>query len=281
MKKFLKALSAAVVLAGSFIGLGTEVSAEPKFEDEKVTVGVCSEAEEEVWKVVAERAKEEGIEIEIVLFTDYVQPNISLQDGSVDLNAFQHVAFLNDWNDSNDGDLVPIGYTYVTPIGVYSDKIESLDELKDGDTVAIPNDPTNGGRALLALELAGVIEVDDAAGILPEVKDITSNPKNIQFEELEAGQLARVLPDVAAAVINNTFALDAGLNQESAIFLDTDNPAELSDDYKNVIATRKDDKDNEVYRFIVSLYQTDEVKEKLAEVSDGGDVPAWSDQDDL
>ncbi len=250
------------------------------FDGEKVSVGVASEYEEDVWNLVRDKAGEEGIELEVVLFTDYVQPNIAVQDGSVDLNAFQHVAFLNDWNQSNDGDLIPLGFTYVAPLRAYSEKIESLDELADGDTVAIPNDPTNGGRALLALEQAGVIEVDDAAGVLPGVDDVTKNDKNIEFQELDAAQLPASLPDVAAAFVNNNFALDAGLSVDDAIFSDGDDIESLPADYKNTIVTRSEDKDNELYKHIVELYQTSEVSDKLAEVSEGADLPAWTDKDE-
>lgn len=280
MKKFIKALST-VTLAGSLlVGASSAVQAQGEFEGEKVTVGVVSEAEEQVWEFVAEQALEqEGIEIELVLFTDYVQPNVALQDGSTDLNAFQHVAFLNEWNEANDGDLESLGFSYVTPLGIYSEKVTSIEEISEDAIIAIPNDPTNGGRALLGLELAGLIEVDDAAGILPTVADITDNPLNIQFEELEAAQIAQALPDVDAAVINNTFALDAGLSVEDAIFLDAENPADLPDDYKNVIAVHSDNADSALFAKVVELYQTDEVAEKLKEASNGGDVPAWSDED--
>lgn len=281
MKKFIKALGTLSLAGSLLVGAASAVQAEGEFEGQAVKVGVVSEAEEQVWEFVAEQALEqEGIEIELVLFTDYVQPNVALQDGSTDLNAFQHVAFLQEWNEANDGDLEDIGFSYVTPLGVYSDKVTSLDELEDGALVAIPNDPTNGGRALLALELAGLIEVDDEAGILPTVNDITENSLNLEFEELEAAQVAQALPDVDAAVINNTFALDAGLSTEDAIFLDAAKPEDLKDEYKNVIAAKAENADNDLFLKVVELYQTDEVAEKLSEASQGGDVPAWSDEDD-
>lgn len=268
------------LLLTSLAGPSVLAEEDKPFDGEKVSVGVASEYEEDVWNLVKDKAGEEGIELEVVLFTDYVQPNIAVQDGSVDLNAFQHVAFLNDWNQSNDGDLIPLSFTYVAPLRAYSEKIESLDELADGDTVAIPNDPTNGGRALLALEQAGVIEVDDAAGVLPGVDDVTKNDKNIEFQELDAAQLPASLPDVAAAFVNNNFALDAGLSVDDAIFSDGDDIESLPADYKNTIVTRSEDKDNELYKHIVELYQTSEVSDKLAEVSEGADLPAWTDKDE-
>lgn len=282
MKKWFAGISALVLAGALSLGVASGlVSAQEasQFDGESVSIGVASDYEQDVWEVVVDQAAEEGIDIEIVLFTDYVQPNMALQDGSTDLNAFQHVAFLNEWNAENDGDLVPLGFTYVAPLRAYSDAIASLDELEDGDTVAIPNDPTNGGRALLALEQAGVIEVDDAAGILPTVSDITDNPKNIEIEELEAAQLPQVLPDVAVVFVNNNFALDAGLTVEEAIFSDGDDIESLAADYKNIIATRGDEVDNELYKYIVSLYQSEAVEAKLAEVSEGADLPAWTEDD--
>lgn len=279
MKKFLKSLGVLSLAGSVLVGATSAVQAQGEFEGETVTVGVVSEAEEQVWEFVAEQALEqEGIELELVLFTDYVQPNVALQDGSTDLNAFQHVAFLNEWNEANDGNLEALGFSYITPLGVYSESITSIEEIPEDAVIAIPNDPTNGGRALLGLELAGLIEVDDEAGILPTVADVTDNPLNIQFEELEAAQIAQALPDVDAAVINNTFALDAGLSVEDAIFLDAENPADLPDDYKNIIAVNGDNADSELFAKVVELYQTDEVAEKLAEASNGGDVPAWTEE---
>lgn len=282
MKKWLKGISSLVLASTLTLGAASGLVAAQEtgqFDGESVSVGVASDYEQDVWEVVVDQAAEEGIEVEIVLFTDYVQPNMALQDGSTDLNAFQHVAFLDEWNAENDGDLVPLGFTYVAPLRAYSDKIASLDELQDGDTVAIPNDPTNGGRALLALEQAGVIEVDDAAGILPTLSDITDNPKNLEIEELEAAQLPQVLPDVAAVFVNNNFALDAGLSVEEAIFSDGDDIESLASDYKNIIATRGEDVDNELYKYIVSLYQSETIEAKLAEVSEGADLPAWTADD--
>ena len=279
MKKFFKSLGVLSLASSVLVGATSAVQAQGEFEGETVTVGVVSEAEEQVWEFVSEQALEqEGIELELVLFTDYVQPNVALQDGSTDLNAFQHVAFLNEWNEANDGNLEALGFSYVTPLGVYSESITSIEEIPEDAVIAIPNDPTNGGRALLGLELAGLIEVDDEAGILPTVADVTDNPLNIQFEELEAAQIAQALPDVDAAVINNTFALDAGLSVEDTIFLDAENPADLPDDYKNIIAVNGDNADSELFAKVVELYQTDEVAEKLAEASNGGDVPAWTEE---
>lgn len=277
MKKFIKTISLTLLTSALTLPLFTNVEAEEKneFEGEKVTVGIVPGSAEDVWQVVVDQAKEEGIEVELQFFTDYNQPNEALQNGSIDLNAFQHIAFLDNWNESNDGSLVPIGFTFVSPMGTYSEKIKSLDELPEGGTVAIPNDPTNGGRALLALELAGVLEIDDEAGILVTPEDITENPKNIKIEELDAAQLVATLPDVDAAIINTNFANDAGLSLKDAIFVDADYPEKLSEKYKNSIVAREEDKENPLYLKIVELYQTDAVAQAIYDTTNGGDKPVW------
>lgn len=278
MRKLLKRISVVGLAASVFVGGGAlaQVAGQSEFEGEKVTVGIVPGPAEDVWDVVVEKAAADGIEVELVLFNDYIQPNIALADGSIDLNAFQHVAFLENWNEANKAELTPIGFTFVSPMGAYSEKIASLDDLQEGDTVAIPNDPTNGGRALLGLEIAGVIEIDDAVGYLPTLDDITANPKNIQIEELDAAQLALVLPDVAAAFINLNFATDAGLSlTDDAVFVDADHPEQLSEAYRNVIAAQSETFEEPLLLQIVSYYQTVEVAQKLFDTTNNGDKPAW------
>ena len=275
MKKLVKKVSVLALLAG-LVAPATAFAEDKPFDGETVKVGVASDDEIEVWEFVAELAEKEGITLEVELFNDYVQPNVAVASGDLDLNAFQHVAYLEEWNKENDEDLQPIGYTYVSPLGAYSEKVTSLDELAEEAVVAIPNDPTNGGRALLLLEQAGVIEVDDAAGVLPTLKDITKNDKKLEFKELDAAQVAVSLPDVDAAIINTNYALDHDLSiEEDAIFVDTEDLAKVNEVYKNVVVTRKDDVENELYKHIVELYQSEEVAEKITEVTDGANVAAW------
>lgn len=271
MKNWIKKIGVTSLAAGLLASLG----ATSAFAEETVSVGIVSGPAEEIWEIVVNAAAEEGIEVELELFTDYNQPNVALDNGSLDLNAFQHVAFLEDWNSANDGTLAPLGFTFVSPMGTYSEKISSLDELKDGDIIGIPNDPTNGGRAILALEIAGVIEVDDAAGALATPEDITDNPLNLKFEELDAAQLAATLPDVAVAIINTNFATDAGLSLKDAIFVDADYPDQLNELYKNVIAATEETKDNETLLRVVELYQTEAVAQAIYDLSNGGDKPIW------
>ena len=239
-----------------------------------VKIGVVGEDNEQ-WTPVVENLAKEGINIELVKFSDYVIPNQALADGDIDLNSFQHYAFLNNQIKDQGLELTAIGETIIAPLGLYSEKISDVSELKEGDKIAIPNDATNGGRALKVLESAGLIKVDPEAGYTPILSDIVENPLNLEFVEVEAAITPSLLPDVAAAIINGSHAVSNGLYPlEDAIYLETvqegsDNP------YINVIAARTADKDNEVYKRIVEAYQTDEVAELLEELYKGGFIPAW------
>ncbi len=249
-------------------------SAAASAEQTTIRLGVVGE-NNEYWTPVINRLADEGVTLELVKFSDYTQPNQALADGEIDLNAFQHYAYLNNEIADKGLDLTVIGETIIAPLGVYSDKITSLDELKDGDSIAIPSDATNGGRALKLLEASGVITVDPAAGYTPEVGDITDNPKNIQFIEVEAAGTAALLPDVAAAVINGGHAVDNGLDPTTdAIYLESvsegsDNP------YINVIVARTADKDNELYKKVVEYFHSDEVAQVIKDVYKGAYIPAW------
>lgn len=285
MKKIFKQLGtltlASILLLNASATLVSAQDDDRPFEGEEVSIGVVGDVADSIWNYLGEVAlEEEGIELEVVLLTDYNQPNEAVDNGSLDLNAFQHVAFLNEWNEANDADLVHIGFTTVNPLGLYSEKISSLDELENGATIAIPNDPTNGGRALLALEIAGLIEVDDAAGVLPTPDDITDNSKNLNIQELDASQIAIALPDVDAAFINTGFANDAGLSLEDAIFFDAEDKDQLNEVYKNIVVVRAEDAENPLYLKLVELYQTEEVAKQIVELSNGGSLPAWDDVDD-
>lgn len=245
-----------------------------KGEEVVIKLGVVGENNEQ-WDPVIEKLAEDNIKLELIKFADYSLPNRALNDGEIDLNAFQHYAYLNKDVESNGYKIEAIGETLVVPLGVFSNKIKDLSELKDGDTIAIPNDATNGGRALKVLEAAGVIKVDPAAGYTPTLNDITENPKNIKFEEVEAANTASLLPDVAAALINGGHAIDNGLNPKTdSIYLEkveggSENP------YINVIVARTEDKDNENYKKVVEYFRTPEVAQKIEEVYKGAYLPTW------
>ena len=254
----------------------TEETVEETASAEPVTIklGVVGENNEQ-WEPVIEELAKENITLELVKFADYSLPNQALADGEIDLNAFQHYAYLNNEIADKGLDLTVIGETIIAPLGLYSDKISDVSELKDGDKIAIPNDATNGGRSLKVLETAGLIKVDPEAGYTPTLSDITENPLNIEFIEVEAANTPSLLPDVAAAIINGGHAVDNGLfPQEDAIYLETvqegsDNP------YINVIAARTADKDNELYKKVVDTYRSDAVAEVIKEVYKGAYIPTW------
>jgi D-methionine transport system substrate-binding protein len=249
-------------------------SAPAKSEPVTIKLGVVGENNEQWEPVIAALAKE-NITLELVKFADYTLPNQSLADGEIDLNAFQHYAFLNNEVKDKGLQLTAIGETIIAPLGLYSKKVKSVSELKEGDKIAIPNDATNGGRSLKVLESAGLIKVKPEAGYLPTVNDITENSLKLEFIEVEAAQTSGLLPDVAAAIINGGHAVDAGLSpQTDAIYLET--VAEGSDNpYINIIVARTSDKDKEVYKKVVDAFRTDEVAEVIKTTYKGAYTPAW------
>lgn len=212
-----------------------------------------------------------GITLDIVEFTDYVRPNLALQDGDLDANFFQHVPYLDAFNEDAGTDLVSLAGIHIEPLGVFSQKLASLEELPQRATIAIPNDATNGGRALLLLQEAGLIELDPEAGITPTVFDITANKLQIRFVELEAAQLVRSLPDVHAAVINGNYALQADLSPtQDAIFLEgAESP------YVNIIAVRAGDEQRADLQQLVEALLTDEIRQFILDQYQGAVVPAF------
>ena len=241
-----------------------------------IKIGVVGE-KNEVWEEVIKRYEEgTGKKAELVKFSDYNQPNEALASGDIDVNSYQHYKFLEEYNDAQGEEkLVAIADTMLAPLGYYSNQIKSLDELEDGDRVAIPNDPSNGPRALFLLQAAGLIKVNGNPGEAITLDDITENPKNLEFIEMDAAQTARALDDVKVAAVNDNYALDSGLSpNEDAIFLeDPGNPdAKI---YVNVIAARAEDKDNEAYKELVKYYQTDETKKDYDTYTNGAWIASW------
>lgn len=274
MKKLGKLLVASAFL---LLVTGCSNSAAQSAKDDTVTVklGVVGD-DTDVWDDVQKRLAKEDIKLEYVKFTDYNQPNDALAQGEIDLNAFQHQFFLDNYNKEHGTDLVSIGNTVNAPLGIYSDRLTSVEDLKNGATVAIPNDVTNGGRALLLLQTAGLIEVDPDKGQTPTTSDITANKLGLKIEELDASQTARALADVDAAVINSGVAVDAGFTPtKDAIHLEpVDDKARP---YVNIIVSRKEDANNKTYQKIVDAYQTKETEKVIEETSKGSSIPAWED----
>lgn len=246
-------------------------------EEDTVRIGVIGEDNEE-WEHVADKLADEGINLEIVTFTEYSQPNRALADGDIDLNAFQHRIFLENFNEEFGTDIVPIADTNIAPLGIYSDEITDVSEIEEGDQISIPNDVTNGGRALILLQSAGLIEVDPEVGITPTVDDVVDNPLDLEIVELDASQTARSLGDVTAAIINSGMAVDAGFTpSEDAVFLEPVD--ENSEPYINLIAARADD-DREVFDQVIDAYQSEDTLEIIQEQTKGSSIAVWAEDYD-
>ena len=265
---------ASLLSVGVLIFALTGCTAKSNADNEIIKLGVVGE-NNEAWEQVIKNVSKDGIDVELVKFSDYSQVNQALVDGEIDLNSFQHYAYLEKEKEDKGFKLSVIGETLIAPLGVYSNTLSDIKDIKVGGKIAIPNDATNEGRALKLLESAGLIKVNEDAGYTPTLSDITENTKNIEFVEVEAGQTARLLPDVDASVINGGHAIDAGLNcKEDAIYTETveegsDNP------YINVIVVNTADKDNETYKKLVDEYRTDEIANLIDEVYQGAYVPTW------
>lgn len=213
----------------------------------------------------------QGIDLDIKVFTDYVQPNLQVADKQIDVNFFQHKPYLDSFNKEHGTHLVSVGLVHVEPFGAYSTKIKDIADLKDGAKVALPNDPSNGARALLLLQAQGLIKLKDPSNILATARDVVENPKHLEFHELEAATLPRVLPDVDLALINTNYALEAGLNPiEDALFIEgSDSP------YANIVVTTEDRKDDPVIRKLVDALHTDKVRQYIIDHYKGAIVPAF------
>ncbi|KAA3512986.1 MetQ/NlpA family ABC transporter substrate-binding protein [Agrobacterium rosae] len=258
MKKLIIAASLAALFAGSALA-------------ETIKIGVTPAEHAQIMEQVKKVAATKGLDLEILEFSDYVVPNQALADGELQANSFQHQPYLDNQVADRKFDLVSVGTTITTPMGVYSKKVKSLDELKDGATVGIPNDPTNGGRALLVLASKGVLKVNPDVGLKVTPADITENPKNIQIVELDAAQLPRSLDDTDASVINTNYATAAGLNpKKDSIAIESEKSP-----YANVIAVRTQDKDKPWVKTLVESYQSPEVKTFILEKYNGTVIPSW------
>jgi D-methionine transport system substrate-binding protein len=279
MKKINKFLSiliifSIIVLAGCSATDSNVDSTNASKAEEKTTklvVGATPVPHAEILNFVKPILKEKGIELEIKEFTDYTTPNIALNDKQLDANFFQHIPYMDDFAKEKNIKLVAAAKVHVEPMGVYSNKIKSIGELKNDASIAIPNDATNEGRALLLLQKQGLIKLKDEKNLTQTPKDIIENPKNLKFKELEAAQLPRVLQDVDIAVINTNYALEAKLNPtKDALFIeDKDSP------YANILAVRPDNEKDPKIMELVKILNSDDVKKFINEKYSGAIVPAF------
>ena len=282
IKKWLSVAAIATVAGLTLAACGNS----DKKADNTTTVKIAtvnrSGSEEARWDKVQELVEKDGIKLEFTEFTDYSQPNKATADGEVDLNAFQHYNFLNNWNKENGKDLVAIADTYISPIRLYSgkngeeNKYTKVEEIPDNGEIAIPNDATNESRALYLLQSAGLIKLDVSGTELATIANIKENPKNLKITELDASQTARSLTSVDAAVVNNTFVTEAKLDYKKALF--KEQADENSKQWYNIIVAKKDCESSpkaDAIKKIIAAYHTDEVKKVIEETSDGLDQPVW------
>ncbi len=275
MRNRLAVVALILVVALVFVGCGKQEAGNKNeaSESEKTSmkIGISSGHEEEIWAKVKELAAKDGLDIEIITFNDYVQPNLALANGDLDANAFQHLPYLDQFNLDHKLDIVRVADTLNYPMGIYSEKVKSISEIKQDDKLGLPNDPTNGARALILFERVGLIKLKEGVGIKATVRDIVENPLNLEFQELEAPFIPKALGDLAAAVINTNFALENGLiPTKDSIFIEpNDSP------WVNIIAVNAKDKDKAVFQKVINAYHSDEVKQLVQEKFGEFIVPAW------
>ncbi|BCB05181.1 MetQ/NlpA family ABC transporter substrate-binding protein [Bacillus sp. KH172YL63] len=271
MKKSISLASIAILLFTLLLSGCSGNSASGSGEKEVVKVGVNGSGAP-IWEYIKEKAAKEGIDIEIVEFADYVRPNQALADGDIDLNAFQTISYFDSFVEEHNLDLVPIGSTLIAPMGIYSEQYESVEDLPKGSTVALPQEATNLGRALLLLEEAGLIELKEGFDQSQGLEAIKENPKNLEFTTVVAAQTPRVLPDVAASIINNGVAVEAGfVPVDDSIYIE----GAESKPFINIIAAQEKDKDNQTYKKIVEIYQQDDVAEHIKKTYKDSLIPTF------
>lgn len=270
MKKFLSLLGLITILT-ILAACGGGSDEGEALSEEELTVGVTAGPHEQILEKVAELAEEEGLTINVEVFQEYVMPNTALEEGELDANSYQHKPFLNDFIEDRGYNLVDVATTVNFPMGIYSTAISDVSELEEGDSVGLPNDPTNGARALMLFEDAGLITLDEDAGNSATVLDIIENPLDLNFVELEASQIPRQLEELAAATINTNFAIEHGyVPTQDSIFIEaSDSP------WVNLLVVREENQDDPVVQQLIDLYQSEEIKQFVDETFEGSVVTSW------
>lgn len=274
MNSSIKKLFAAALIATTCIfaaGCGGSDNNSASADKKEIKMGVTAGPHAEVMEEVAKEAAKQGITIKIVEFNDFVQPNKALAEKDLDMNSMQHQPYLDNVVKKQGLKLTSIGKTIILPMAVYSHKYKDIKEVADGAKVTIPNDPTNGARALLLLQQAGLIKLKNGNSVDASVPDVTENPKNLQFVELDAAQIPRSLDDTDLACVNTNYAIPAGLNpQKDSILVESkDSP------YANVMVVREEDKDNATYQKVLAIYQSEPIKKFIADHFQGTILPAF------
>ena len=253
------------------LGLAAGLVSAPAFAEDQIKMGVTAGPHAEIMEQVKKLLEKDGVQMKVIEFTDYIQPNAALAAGDLDANSYQHQPYLDAQIKDRGYKFISVGTTITFPMGVYSKKVKSLNDLKQGDRVGVPNDPTNGGRALLVLQAKGVIKLKADAGLKATPLDIVENPKKVKIVELDAAQLPRSLDDFDAAVINGNYAESAGLSPtKDAIAVEAS-----TGPYANVLAIRAADKDKPWVAKLVKAYHSPEVKKFVLEKYKGSVITSW------
>ena len=284
IKKLIAVTLSAATFALSLTACGGESSdssaGSSAAESTTVKLGVVGSIYEDLWKPAQESLKAEGIDLEIVQFSDYATPNNALNSGDIDLNAFQHQIYLDNEVEQQGYKIQSIGYTFIIPLNIYSHKVKAISDIKDGDVVAIPDDVTNGGRAIKVLAAAGLITLKEDAGFNPTLEDIKTYNTKITIKELKANTIPSVLDDVTAAVVNGNYALDFGLKTDEAIYKDSVLDEEK---YWNLIAARTEDLQDKdkvaVYQKVIKAFQSDATEKVFNDTFGGYFIKVGWDQD--
>lgn len=269
MKKIITFAIIALVL-GLLVACGGDDQGSELSEDH-LKIGVSAGPHEQILEKVAELAEAEGLTIDVEVFTEYVMPNLALDEGDLDANSFQHKPYLDNFKEDRNLDLIEVATTVNFPMGIYSEQLSDVSELEEGDKVGLPNDPTNGARALMLFEAAGLITLAEGVGAEATVLDIEDNPLNLDFIELEASQIPRQLDELAVATINTNFAIEHGyVPTEDSIFIEPgDSP------WVNLLVVRTENKDDAVVEKLISIYQSEEVAQFVEETFQGSVVTSW------
>jgi len=281
MKRRILSLLIVVIVAFSLLQIGCgrdsgdELALPAPGETITLVVGATPTPHAQILEQVVDVLYEEGIILEIVEFTDFVLPNLALNDGELHANYFQHVPYMESFNNEHGTEVVPVGGIHYEPLGIYPGRSDSLDNIPDGAIIAIPQDVTNAARALNLLEANGLITLAEGAGLLATARDIEYNPHNIEIYEVAAAQLARILPDVDFAVINGNFALQAGLTVERDALAAEDPNSPAAQTYMNVVAARAGYEDNPVILRLVEVIQSEAIRQFILDNFQGAVVPLF------
>ena len=277
MKKLLALAMALTLCLGLAACGGDTADAGTDTTDDTVTlrVGATPAPHEEILEQVVDNLAEQGITLEIVPYTDYNTPNTAVEEGEDDANYFQHITYMENFNAEHGTHLVSAGAIHYEPMGIYAGKSTSLDEIPDGAVIAVPNDATNEGRALLLLQDLGIITLSEDAGLEATKNDIVDNPHNIDLQEMEAAMLPQTIDEVDFSIINSNYALQAGLDPTTDALASEDTQSDAAQAYANVIAVKEGNENNEAIKALVAALQSDEIREFIETTYEGSVVPMF------